>query len=1741
MTADDILPSQADSIMPSQWDDVMPSQRAPSGLQIPDATAFLDPRTRSQVLQQQRGDPNEAGTDFTYALSHQLPADIGSGAAKLGTALRHVSDAAELLEQGNPEKALNEFTGTPNAKGQTPYEEDVAAMPKPLQMFEAGKRGLIESAPKMAAVAGGEAVGIPAPVSGAAVFGMTPEGFSPRDAAIAAALPFAGRLGGAVTENLAKRLDVPPSVAEGYLSKLGGAAGVTGLLTADQVQRISQLPPDQREAATVDAIGNAASMMLLGMMGGHEAGESGQENISDHFVDANKMVTPEEEEMPSRAQPSTAHFDPVQSAIERLRQPEDAQVPASKADVADLSKQVDDLKAALQNPFKPSEPTPDTEPAPVEPSQPDAGTTVSPASAASPEPVKENGELHDLVKSDQFNQDEQKPENLNQSAEPSASAASVRASLVPKVEQEIAQLKAKRENGISVSEFESGDDGEPPQWIVSHKDVDPWFVYEHNGVWMADRDGSVRRPSDNTREAAIEEARDAIRDELGEQKSTFGADLDNSYSIGEMFDKFDVPHGWKSEGWFRTKWGSWYNTVTDEDGNSYKISVRDHEASRKDMGLPDKSAEVSKNWEPEEVHKALSRLESWMRKKSGNSIDLESRPSEESFTRSEKASPSEVINGGKKTSLSDQANAMADKLEGLKTGIGEGGQLHLFGIAADLWDRALTVAQKALRAGGSVADAIDEAIQHIRDHFKGRFDEAGARAELVKQLGGVEQETSSPERERSADQVKAELAQADQQLKEAIGAAADAKKRPEGMSKADAVQAQNRATAAYRGLREELLSHPDYVAEQIAKNHAAVTEANELLRPHGRTFNPEEYLDPSSIPLTGEQRARLNQLQRDAEASHLELTKMPKKMVSRVYAEMQKDGRLPKPVSTLEQGAGRTLDRMTDYLKANKIDSPAVSWADRLSLTKKAAEMADAVRGSVNKAWARAQTWWKTGVETFKNPPKENDFRNVIKHWIGYDQRTAVENYRYAKALTERVQSPLRRKAMSAWLDAGGDRSVLESQRQQIPAKYREIWDTALKLTPDEQKIASQVRDNFAQKLEDAINTGLVKQGREDYGVPQRWKTPPSIERAADPFGEGKKGSPGNPYAKLDPRDPFFSFQRETPSYFDGIMAGGEPENLDIAHLVTNYDEAFHKALSSRGAVAALQDAVAADGAPVVKISGRASMANQKDGGKAYFVDSKARAPGDVSADGRPYLSLDHFALKDWKVAFKDENGNPIMVKGDMLIHPDHFDFLKNELETPRWTAQGLGKRLLQANTWLKNQKFIGPFHMVTEALHATFHGVNPSVSGFEVDLSDPKQALLNRNMMMGFGRARELFEDGLNSNKSIFAHVPGLGDAIVKMNNFTFSEYIPRLKMKVGLAVLDRNMERYAGKLSEDQIAELTGKQMDAAFGGQNWRLLGANKNTLAVMRLGLVAPDFLLSRSKVIGQAFTRYGAEQRMFLLAQTAGVYMLARVINTMFSDNHDPHFEASHWDSVVIGNRSYHARFLVSDAANLARDLLGLGSFKQKGIPFISGRIGVVPKTLAEATMGRDIFTGANKDGIFEAHNPVLKAFSIVAKDVAEWMTPMAVDGFIGGAAKGQTGPGQMIAATVGISSKKESATSKIYDLAGQFNRNSKDAAARSFQQERDNSSGPPSDYRILDNLLDAGKLDAAQKAYDALRAGGHAAKSIAAHFDRNLYYSGNAQRERSFVASLTPEQRSIYQQAAAERAARRQVFDRLRK
>lgn len=1594
----------------------------------------------------------------------QVNRGIGEMLHNTGKAVGDITKAYAFEAIAEPDLQMEQLTG------KDPWEAGRKSLPLVPRAAAGAVSGLIETTPQLAIAAVN-------PVAGGLSFGFTPDGFDPVSAGTMLLAPGGGKIIGKIASKLAAKMGITSEAAQAIIDRAGGAAGVAGLMSAPSIYQISQMPEGEARNSAIED--TAANALVIGVMGalGHRGNKPPEGEVSNPAP------------QPEAAKNSQAAPNPFDVAEGKARP------------VADPAQEI--LSQIEGNVVPPrtvaSDPVPDALNKLRAEASGETQPTIAEKAAANPTATPTMADLAAMVaeiKNANPFKPQEKPENMPLGQKPKSE--DLRANTV--LPENIARAEAPSEpvESPETSQSSPPEAATAPAAPAATGNVSQAVIRENRITEPAPLDPEKPPTWTDERWRIFKKQRQAAIDAQSERNANFVPPTKQTFKVGDK-----VIHDGVVKTVTKALPGAEYIGV----GNrAVKVSelkpaegvgaepISPYTPARR-ARLEKTAAGTGEN--AETARKLLAKDPTW-------------KP------------PATDQNPTSPVSLSAKAEQLALRLEDLKSGVGKGGQLHAFGLAADLWDRAVSIAQGVIRAGGSIAEAITAAIAHIKENHKTEFEEDKARfalMEAAQKEGGKE----APERERTAAEVFSDLQAAEAALRVATG-------RKEGQTQAEYKQAAAVAGARYRTLRDELKLHPERIAETL-KSAARLSAEARAARDAGN-----------------HEKAR--QLEDEVQGHADDLARLPQKMVARIQDELIAKGELPKMREMVKSNAGRTLQAMTDALNSKtEFDSPRRSFIERLDIAKKAVGKYTAAKDFTTKAWGNSVAASKAIWSMFKSAPLPTEFKDVMKSWIGYDTRTAIENSRYVRAITAKVKEKDRRMAISVWLDAAGDMSLLKFQRDSVPENYRPVWEAALNLTPDEKQLAREVRANFSQKLEDGMMVGIIGKGRELYGVPQRWKKSPQID-AGDISGE-KRGKPGNPYAKLDPRDPFWSFQRNTPSYFEGIMQKGEPENLDIAHLVSVYDEAFHKALSSRGAIKALSEATARDGQPVVKISGKADIRTGDNPG--VFVDSKSLPKDAVSADGRPYVSVDHWALRDWKFAAKDNEGRPIVVRGDQLVHPDHADFLRNELNTPRWTtrqAQGIekvGRVALQASSYLKASKFIGPFHIVTEALHASFHGVVPSVKGFEINLDDANQALLSRNMMIDMGRARDMYDDGVRSmGGGVWKHVPGLGDAIVRMNNYTFNSYVPLLKMKVGLAVLERNRARYSkdsmsGKaLTEDQIAELTGRQMDAAFGGQNWRLLGANKNVLAITRLGLVAPDFLISRAKVVGQFFRPYNAEQRVFLMAQAVGVYVLARILNSLFSDDKDPHFELKNWDRVVIGKRAYAARFIVADAGNLARDLLGLGSFNQHGIPFITGRLGVLPKMGMETLSGKDLFTGANKDGLFDTENPALKAFSIVAADTAEWMTPMGVDGFLpGAAAKGQTGLGSAVVATVGVSSRKENATGEVWDLARDYNLNHGDAKAVKFQTDRDNRSGPPSDYRALDNLLDAGQPEKAKAEYEKLLKQGRTAEQIKARYDRSLPFTGNSTRETDFVNSLTEAQKKTYQRAREEQRARREAFKRL--
>jgi hypothetical protein len=1042
----------------------------------------------------------------------------------------------------------------------------------------------------------------------------------------------------------------------------------------------------------------------------------------------------------------------------------------------------------------------------------------------------------------------------------------------------------------------------------------------------------------------------------------------------------------------------------------------------------------------------------------------------------------------------------------------------------------------AINRGSSESEAISQAVEWMRFHYGDLpgFNAVEARAWFEGRYEPPENLPSSNILEGKAEPTSLNaLKSRRDQITRRMGEIAETAAKPSGLS------AELRSERYHLGkesldVQRQLESNPEHVRE-LLKFHQQVSDEFAAAKDAGDV-------------------KRVRELRQDLESVNGDLAMVDPELLNRTYQELVDAGQIKKSAPG-HFSEGRTLGDMTEWLKSKNIDSPKLTLAERFSLARRMTEEWFKGKTLLQKAGARVQAAWQAFKAQYKAPPKDGDFRSLVKQWFYSKQWTGLETKNWVDEINRQIPRPDRQMGISAWLDAEGNRELLKAQLAEVPARWQPAWRAALELTPSEIELATRVRNDFADKLEVARTSGLVDKGRQHYGVPQIWEILPKTEGDYEP-GQKPEAKPRNPTAKLDPRAPFFSLQRTHDSYFDGIMAGGVPKDLRVSKLVGIYNADFHNSLADRSVIAALRKATAADGKPVTVLAGnvRITPGTARPGEpipRAYFVDSNWRPKDAVAADGRPYRTVDHWALRGWKFASKDAEGNPIIVHGDFLVHPDHYAFLKNELKQS-WLRDPEGggpyfNWLLNSAAFLKSSKFASAtFHMATLAEHSMFHAISgkpsaerasllwPSVSGVKLDpKADPELAkLMVHGTNLGFDGQRELFEEGLSSHGGIWGHVPGLGDAMTKLSDWLFGRYMPALKVKTAKVLLHANLERYAGKLSEEQIYELSANQANAAFGAQQnklaWSSLGRNKTMLDVNRLLLNAPDFLLSRAKVVGQALKPYNREQRLFLIAQGALVYTAARVLNQLF--NGDPEMAPENAFRVIYKGRARSARFIVSDMAHLASDPAS----------FASGRLSPHVRSAIETITGRDMRTGAAKGVWFETNNKALRIAQIFLKDEAEWLTPVGVEGLLPGApARDQTKAGQLASGLLGVGSQRYTAATRLYDLARDFNRKADSQthltaqqakAAELWQKQRDDEAGKASPYRNLDVYLESGNNKRAAAEYTALLEGRNP-RQIAEHFLPRPF-TGRQDREAVF----REQNKQLYQQAVEERRKRLAAF-----
>lgn len=608
--------------------------------------------------------------------------------------------------------------------------------------------------------------------------------------------------------------------------------------------------------------------------------------------------------------------------------------------------------------------------------------------------------------------------------------------------------------------------------------------------------------------------------------------------------------------------------------------------------------------------------------------------------------------------------------------------------------------------------------------------------------------------------------------------------------------------------------------------------------------------------------------------------------------------------------SGSPLGDLTDRLQQGLGTRPPT--ADRLSFAEKLADTYGPTTDSIKSGLQKLTAHTAALVDKYRRPAKYTDFDRAIGEFSGDLQRNGLESRRFVAQIMDKVPDKLRREAITNYVQANGNKTLLSNQAAQtFDARLRRGYEVATRLTPDEENIATQVRTYFDNQLHEAQSSGMLNNGVENY-VNQIWKK-----------GDEPRGLLSAAYNNdLRPNADLVK-KRIFQDYFEGEQAGKTPRSKDIGYLVTAYNKSFSQALASRGFISKLAagkkingkwtGALADDGRPI--IAAPASVGRTLDGG--FEPDTHLVFPRVApSEELQGYRTIDHPALSNWKWATGDEaSGANTFVKGQLQVHPDYYDKLNNAFKTSALRRSPVFNNIMKTSSMVKGTLLsFSAFHQVQEGIHATFHKVNPFFPK-QIDLSDvASNKLLDHGLIIGGNTGIQDFAEGLHGT-GLTKYVPGVGPLMNKYSSYLFGDYIPRLKMAMANAAVERNLERYKGKYTEDQIYKLSAEQSNAAFGELNYKQLGRDPSTQDALRFMLLAPDFLEARARFVGQALKPGGAEQRMALARGAAGMYVTARIVNKLTDD--DYHFDTPF--GVVYDGREYNLRSVPGDIENLIKD------------------------------------------------------------------------------------------------------------------------------------------------------------------------------------------------------------------------------
>lgn len=728
--------------------------------------------------------------------------------------------------------------------------------------------------------------------------------------------------------------------------------------------------------------------------------------------------------------------------------------------------------------------------------------------------------------------------------------------------------------------------------------------------------------------------------------------------------------------------------------------------------------------------------------------------------------------------------------------------------------------------------------------------------------------------------------------------------------------------------------------------------------------------------------------------------------------------------------------------------------------------------------------------------PEFTPFKESLNKWVADNQQLHQKVENFGTASNEAIPDEASRNGLKYYIQAGGDPAQLQAWTDGARPEYKADYEAAATLPPEAQKVAAQISET---------NQTLLKQFRDLGG---------NIGEVPNYFTQiwtGKnKAFDGGSGSKLD-TSVRYAMQKFHENYFEGEQAGLDPVRDSVA-TQQSYMATMGRAVNNRKFIANLTGALASDGRPLLATAGDVRTVDDPTAeNKTYFV-----APEQKPFDASDYKANTDPSLSEWVRRSRDADGNPIYVKGKMLVHPEIADHLANVLgdsairtslapnqfDSPiKAGAKAVTNFIVgDARKYAKATLFgvAAPFHGVRTSINAAGTEVNPFSELPHVDLVNNPEHMdwAEHGLMLAPDYISEnAYKEGLGSNDRYNLVNKGLALADqfglpaaqrLKETNesiarFIFDRLIPGRKLQAAENFVGQLRSQYTGQLADGTVTDpqlkyAAAKMANAWFGHLNYADMGANPTLQHLSQTFLLAPDFLQSKIQSLGYAFkgaanaannvvtsgsgnAAYGPFKALAMTA--AAQWASARLFNMTMNDGDPKNDEPFGY---VVGDRVVRITSLPDDIFHAFKDF---SSFKSTARGQLSPLIG---QGVAEWMSGTD-YTGQHRDA------------EGMLKDIVAGTIPMQFQSLAGEMLK--TNNSQTVShfeqalSAVGVKVSRYSPVGPMLDQAHQWVQK----YGSVYGLKPDDTEHAISPYRPLRYALEDGDFDQAADEIGKLRAG----------------------------------------------------------